>query len=90
MCADPELTERAGMNEIVRLEQCVPGSIHPENWTLRETCVRKFKRAAAGNILDLPFRIRPPKVLERTCAFLEEVSERVLMKTRNICEPLLD
>ncbi len=49
-----------------------PGGLHPEDWTLRDTAVKRFRRSAADFKLDIPELVRPPEVLERVCGYLEE------------------
>ncbi|KAG7361745.1 SAC3/GANP family protein [Nitzschia inconspicua] len=77
MCPDDELLRRQQENDIQALEVPRPGTLHPSNWTLRNTAVKRFRRSAADYKLDVPEWVRPPDVLERTCAYLEEwVMER--------------
>jgi len=76
-CPDEELLRREGENDIQLLEVPDPGGIHPADWTLRNTAVKRFRRSAADYKLDVPEWVRPPDVLEETCAYLEEwVMER--------------
>ena len=49
-----------------------PGGLHPKEWTLRDTSVKRFRRSAADFKLDIPELVRPPDVLERVCGYLEE------------------
>ena len=49
-----------------------PGGLHPKEWTLRNTAVKRFRRSAADFKLDIPELVRPPEVLERVCGYLEE------------------
>lgn len=77
MCPDEELLRRERENDIQLLEIPDPGGIHPPNWTLRNTAVKRFRRSAADYKLDVPEWVRPPDVLEQCCAYLEEwVMER--------------
>jgi len=71
-CPDEELLRREGENDIQQLEIPLPGRLHPSNWTLRNTVVKRFRRSAADYKLDVPEWVRPPDVLERVCAYLEE------------------
>ena len=76
MCPDEELIRREGEGDIQLLEM-PHETIHPKEWTLRNTCVKRFRRSAADFKLDIPELVRPPHVLEKTCAYLEEwVMER--------------
>jgi SAC3/GANP family len=72
MCPDEELLRRQRENDIQLLEIPDPGGIHPPDWTLRNTVVKRFRRSAADYKLDVPEWIRPPDVLERVCGYLEE------------------
>lgn len=76
MCPDEELLRRESENDIQLLE--LPHSaIHPKEWTLRETAIKRFRRSAADFKLDIPGLVRPPHILERVCGYLEEwVMER--------------
>ena len=76
-CPDEELLRRERENDIQLLEIPDPGGIHPAEWTLRNTVVKRFRRSAADYKLDVPEWVRPPDVLEAACAYLEEwVMER--------------
>jgi hypothetical protein len=72
MCPDDELLRRQREGDIQLLETPQPGTIHPKDWTLRETAVKRFRRSAADYKLDVPEWIRPPDVLEMVCGYLEE------------------
>jgi hypothetical protein len=72
MCPDDELKQRQEENDVQLLELPQPGTIHPEGWNLRNTAVKRFRRSAADYKLDVPEWVRPPDVLEMTCAYLEE------------------
>ncbi len=72
MCPDEELLRRERESDIQLLELPRPGQLHPPNWTLRDTVVKRFRRSAADYKLDVPEWIRPPDVLERVCGYLEE------------------
>jgi hypothetical protein len=72
MCPDDELLRRQREGDIQLLEMPQPGTIHPQDWTLRETAVKRFRRSAADYKLDVPEWIRPPDVLEKVCGYLEE------------------
>ena len=72
MCPDHELRQREQEGDIQLLEIPQPGTIHPPDWNLRNTAVKRFRRSAADYKLDIPELVRPPHVLERTCAYLEE------------------
>ncbi|KAL3925723.1 MAG: hypothetical protein SGILL_000202 [Bacillariaceae sp.] len=72
MCPDEELVRRQEENDIQALEVPLPGRLHPDGWTLRDTAVKRFRRSAADYKLDVPEWIRPPDVLERTISYLEE------------------
>ena len=77
MCPDEELLRREKEGDIQLLEVTDPGGLHPKEWTLRDTAVKRFRRSAADFKLDIPDWVRPPEVLERVCAYLEEwVMER--------------
>ncbi|KAL3780792.1 hypothetical protein ACHAW5_004905 [Stephanodiscus triporus] len=77
MCPDEELLRREKEGDIQLLEVTDPGGIHPKEWTLRDTAVKRFRRSAADFKLDIPEWVRPPEVLERVCGYLEEwVMER--------------
>jgi len=77
MCPDEELLRREREGDIQLLEIVKPGELHPQNWTLRDTCVKRFRRSAADYKLDVPEWVRPPEALERVCSYLEEwVMER--------------
>jgi nuclear mRNA export protein SAC3 len=72
MCPDQELRQREQEGDIQLLETPQPGTIHPPDWNLRNTAVKRFRRSAADYKLDIPELVRPPDVLERTCSYLEE------------------
>ena len=72
MCPVDELEERRNESNIQALEQCMPGRLHPPNWTLKETAVKRLRRSAADYKLDVPSWVRPPDVLEQTMGYLEE------------------
>ena len=72
MCPDEELCRRDLDDDIQLLEKVDPGGLHPDNWTLRNTAVKRFRRSAADFKLNIPELVRPPKVLERVCGYLEE------------------
>lgn len=72
MCPDDELIRRQQEGDIQLLETPQPGSIHPSDWTLRNTAVKRFRRSAADYKLDVPAWVRPPDVLEAVCGYLEE------------------
>lgn len=72
MCPDEEILRRERESDIQLLEQLDLGRIHPSHWTLRDTMVKRFRRSAADFKLDVPDWVRPPDVLERVCAYLEE------------------
>jgi hypothetical protein len=55
MCPDDELLRREGENDIQVLEIPQPGTLHPPNWTLRDTVVKRFRRSAAD------YKVREPK-----------------------------
>ena len=77
MCPDEELLRREREGDIQLLEVTDPGGLHPKEWTLRDTAVKRFRRSAADFKLDIPELVRPPEVLERVCGYLEEwVMER--------------
>jgi len=77
MCPDDELIRRQKEGDIQLLETPQPGTIHPKDWTLRNTAVKRFRRSAADYKLDVPAWVRPPDVLETVCGYLEEwVMER--------------
>lgn len=71
MCPDNELKRRENEGDIQLLETIHP-DIHPAGWNFRNTAVKRFRRSAADYKLDIPELIRPPDVLERVCAYLEE------------------
>lgn len=56
MCPDDELLRREGENDIQLLEIPQPGTLHPPNWTLRNTVVKRFRRSAAD------YKVREPKL----------------------------
>ena len=72
MCPDEELLRREREGDIQLLEITDPGGIHPKEWSLRDTAVKRFRRSAADFKLDIPELVRPPEVLERVCGYLEE------------------
>lgn len=72
MCPDEELLRRERENDIQLLEIPLPGKLHPSDWTLRNTVVKRFRRSAADYKLDVPEWVRPPEVLETVCGYLEE------------------
>jgi hypothetical protein len=72
MCPDEELLRRERESDIQLLEIPLPGKLHPSDWTLRNTVVKRFRRSAADYKLDVPEWVRPPAVLERVCSYLEE------------------
>jgi hypothetical protein len=72
MCPDEELLRRERESDIQLLEIPQPGRLHPEDWTLRNTVVKRFRRSAADYKLDVPEWVRPPDVLESVVAYLEE------------------
>lgn len=72
MCPDEELLRRERESDIQLLEMPMPGKIHPSDWTLRNTVVKRFRRSAADYKLDVPEWIRPPDVLEKVVGYLEE------------------
>jgi SAC3/GANP family len=72
MCPDEEILRRERESDIQLLERIDHNSIHPKDWTLRDTMVKRFRRSAADFKLDVPEWVRPPDVLERVCGYLEE------------------
>jgi hypothetical protein len=72
MCPDEELLRREREGDIQLLEIPQPGKLHPAEWTLRNTVVKRFRRSAADYKLDVPEWVRPPDVLEKVCGYLEE------------------
>ena len=72
MCPDEELLRREREGDIQLLELVRPGELHPANWTLRDTTIKRFRRSAADYKLDVPEWVRPPDVLEKVCSYLEE------------------
>lgn len=72
MCPDDELLLRQREGDIQLLEMPQPGTIHPKDWTLRETAVKRYRRSAADYKIDVPEWIRPPDVLEKVCGYIEE------------------
>jgi SAC3/GANP family len=72
MCPDEEIERRERESDIQLLEKPLPGTIHPNGWTIRDTMVKRFRRSAADYKLDVPEWIRPPDVLEVVCGYLEE------------------
>lgn len=72
MCPDEELLRREREGDIQLLELPRPGELHPKDWTLRNTAVKRFRRSAADFKLDVPEWVRPPDVLEEVCGYLEE------------------
>lgn len=76
MCPDDELKRRENESDIQLLET-IHSDVHPADWNLRNTAVKRFRRSAADYKLDVPEWIRPADVLERVCGYLEEwVMER--------------
>ena len=71
-CPDEELLRRERESDIQLLETPMPGKLHPADWTLRDTVVKRFRRSAADYKLDVPEWVRPPDVLEQVCGYLEE------------------
>jgi hypothetical protein len=71
MCPDEELIRREMEGDIQLLETPHP-KLHPADWNLRNTAVKRFRRSAADFKLNIPQLIRPPDVLERVCGYLEE------------------
>mmetsp|Transcript_16844 Transcript_16844/g.24925 ORF Transcript_16844/g.24925 Transcript_16844/m.24925 type:complete len:1444 (+) Transcript_16844:2-4333(+) len=71
MCPSEEMTRREAEQDIQLLETLHP-SLHPPDWTLVKTTVKRFRRSAADYKLNVPEWVRPPHVLEQTCAYLEE------------------
>jgi SAC3/GANP family len=72
MCPDEEILRREREGDIQLLERIDHNSIHPRDWTLRDTMVKRFRRSAADFKLDVPEWVRPPDVLERVCGYIEE------------------
>jgi hypothetical protein len=72
MCPDEELLRREREGDVQLLEIPQPGKLHPADWTLRNTVVKRFRRSAADYKLDVPDWVRPPDVLEKVCSYLEE------------------
>ena len=72
MCPLDELERRRNESDIQALEVPLPGQLHPSNWTLEDTAIKRFRRSAADFKLDVPEWVRPPEVLERTLGYLEE------------------
>eukprot|EP00977_Amphora_coffeiformis_P027459 scaffold34612_cov165-Amphora_coffeaeformis.AAC.25 len=72
MCPDEELLRREREGDVQLLELVRPGELHPANWTLRNTTIKRFRRSAADYKLDVPEWVRPPDVLENVCSYLEE------------------
>ena len=72
MCPDEEMMRREAESDIQLLERPETTSIHPPDWTLRDTMIKRFRRSAADFKLDVPEWVRPPDVLERVCGYLEE------------------
>jgi hypothetical protein len=72
MCPFDELERRRNESDIQALEVPLPGQLHPSNWTLEDTLIKRFRRSAADFKLDVPEWVRPPEVLERTLSYLEE------------------
>lgn len=71
-CPDEEILRREREGDVQLLEKPIPGKLHPINWTLRDTMVKRFRRSAADYKLDVPEWIRPPDILEQVCGYLEE------------------
>jgi hypothetical protein len=72
MCPDDELQRRDRENDIQQLELPLPGKLHPRDWSIRDTAIKRFRRSAADYKLDVPEWVRPPDVLERVCGYIEE------------------
>ena len=81
MCPDEELLRREREGDIQLLELVQPGSLHPQDWTLRNTAIKRFRRSAADYKLDVPEWVRPPDVLENVCGYLEEW---VMVRSRDL------
>ena len=76
MCPLNEIQTRQENNEISILEQIHP-DVFPSSFTLKDTCVKKFRRSAADVDLAVDNEVRNPITLEKSMAFLEEyVMER--------------
>jgi len=76
MCPLTEIQTRQENNEISILEQLHP-DVFPSSFTLKNTCVKKFRRSAADVDLAVDNEVRNPITLEKSMAFLEEyVMER--------------
>ena len=87
MCPNDEMIRRSQENDIQLLELPLPGTLHPEGWTLVNTLVKRFRRSAADYKLDVPEWVRPPDVLEHVCGYLEEwVMVRVCV---SFCDDIL-
>ena len=71
MCPLKEIEERQESKEISMLEQLHP-KIFPLHFTLRDTCVKRFRRSAADVDLGKDEEVRDPITLEKTMAYLEE------------------
>lgn len=71
MCPLAEIERRQECNEISILEQLHP-QIFPNNFTLKNTCVKKFRRSAADVDLSVDAEVRDPVTIEKSMAFLEE------------------
>lgn len=88
-CPDEELLRRERESDIQQLEIPLPGKLHPDDWTLRNTVVKRFRRSAADYKLDVPEWVRPPDVLEMVCGYLEEWV-MVCEMTGGFCKSLLN
>jgi hypothetical protein len=62
MCPDDELLRRESENDIQMLETPLPGTLHPPNWTLRDTAVKRFRRSAAD------YKVRNEKIVVVVCS----------------------
>ena len=71
MCPSNEIEDRLKNNEISMLEQLHP-KIFPSHFTLKNTCVKRFRRSAADVDLGKDEEVRDPITLETTMGFLEE------------------
>ncbi|GMI05691.1 hypothetical protein TrVE_jg12852 [Triparma verrucosa] len=76
MCPTEEIVQRDKESDIKLLER-PSTTVFPKGWTLKDSCIKRFRRSAAAYKLDIPSLVRPPPVLERTLSFIEEyVMER--------------
>ena len=71
MCPLQEISERQDNNEISMLEQLHP-DIFPTHFTLKDTCIKRFRRSAADVDLSVDNEVRDVKTLEKSMSFLEE------------------